>query len=402
MRVSVLSLGCKVNQAESLSIEADLRSIGWSVVNLKENPDFCVINTCSVTGSSDYQSRQLIRRAGNACSNVIVTGCYSELNRDFVSAMHGVTAVVSNSEKSNIAGMLSGLTSSNRLYLNSSSRSRHFIKVQDGCNNSCSYCVIPQARGHSRSVPVEDILKQVDAASATFNEVVLTGIHLGSYGYDLKPQVTLSELISICLHSTPVRRIRLSSLEVTEIDKEMLEILSDKRICKHLHIPLQSGDDRILKKMGRNYLTTDYSCKINQIQEVLPGVCIGTDVIVGYPGETEEEFQNTFELLQSLPISYIHVFPYSPRSGTKAAQLKAEADPLTIKERCAAVRGLSQAKKAAYMRSQVGETLDLLVEKVEDEHSVIGTTGNYLKARAISSGLSKKALVSVRVAAVDR
>lgn len=401
MRVSILTLGCKTNQAESASLEAGLRTMGWSIVDLKEKPDICVINTCSVTARTDYESRQLIRRAHNAGSRVIVTGCYSELNRDFVRSMEGVDQVVSNSKKAGLSHMLAGHPSGNGLGSSVSGKSRLFVKVQDGCNGKCSYCIIPMARGKSRSVETDSIVRQIDAASAIYNEVVLTAIHLGTYGYDLGPNVTLSYLIRQCLRNTSIGRIRLSSLEVNEVDEELLGLIQDERICKHLHIPLQSGDNRILEAMSRNYGRELYSEKILNIQKVIPSVSIGTDVIVGFPGESDREFQRTYDLIESLPVSYIHVFPFSARPGTRASQLKERVDPAVTKERCASMRSLSQRKRSVYMKEQVGERVDLIVEKVDGDRSVVGITGNYLRVRALDSDATPRDLVPVRLAGIE-
>ncbi len=402
MRVSLLTLGCKTNQAESSFLEADLRARGWSIVDLREKPDVCVVNTCSVTAKTDYQSRQLIRRAGNTGSRVVVTGCYSELNRELVMSMQGVSLVVGNSEKDSIAAVLTGDASGNGLSSLSLGRSRLFIKVQDGCNGACSYCLIPRARGRSRSLEPDAIVQQIQSAQTAYNEVVLTAIHLGTYGYDLNPNVTLSYLIRRCLNETSIPRIRLSSLEITEIDEDLLDLLQDTRICRHLHIPLQSGDDRILKAMNRNYTGEFFSAKLLDIHKLMPSASIGTDVIVGFPGETDVEFQNTFDLLQSLPISYFHVFPFSARPGTPASQIKERLASATVTKRCSLVRGLSERKKESYMREHIGKTLDLLVETREGPDCVIGTTGNYLKVRAITSHASPKDLVAVRIAGLDK
>ncbi len=400
MKVSFLTLGCKTNQAESSLLEVSLRDRGWNIVDLKEKPDVCVINTCSVTAKTDYQSRQLIRRAANAASKVIVTGCYAELSRDFVSSMDGVSLVVGNADKDNIDKMLAGEASGNGLGSSSSDKSRLFVKVQDGCNGSCSYCIIPKARGGSRSVEPDAIVQRIKSASTTYNEAVLTAIHLGTYGYDLKPKVTLSSLVRRCLDETSIRRLRLSSLEITEIDEDLLDLSRDDRICKHLHIPLQSGDGTILGDMNRNYSAAYFSDKLLYIHRVLPTSCIGTDVIAGFPGESEEAFFNTYRLLESLPISYMHVFPFSVRPDTAASKLKGRIDSSVTKERCDQLRRLSMRKRTEYMRRQIGKTLEVLVERKEGPNSVLGTTGNYLKVRAFISGAVPKDVVAVRIAGV--
>jgi threonylcarbamoyladenosine tRNA methylthiotransferase MtaB len=401
MKVSVLTLGCKANQAESHVIEASLRSQGCNIVQLNENPAFCVVNTCSVTSKSDYQSRQLIRRAHNAGSSVIVTGCYSELNKDAVKAMDGVTMVVDNDAKYNIASMVTGAPSCTTLGLTSCSKSRVFLKVQDGCNYACSYCIIPEARGRSRSIPIQEVVRQVDALSDAYSEVVLTGIHLGTYGYDLYPKVKLSDLLTAVFLKTRIRRVRLSSLEVREIDRDLLDLMREERLCKHLHIPLQSGDDRILTAMNRTYDSRGFLNGIGQLLKFVPDVSIGTDIIAGFPGETEAEFSNSMAFVESIPFSYIHVFPFSPRRGTKASEMCGRVDPTTKKRRCSVLRELGSRKKTGYMQSQVGKTLDLLIEEVDSEGAYLGTTGNYLKVRALLDSARARDIVPVRIAALD-
>jgi threonylcarbamoyladenosine tRNA methylthiotransferase MtaB len=381
-------------------MEAALRGMGWSVVDLDEGPDFSIINTCSVTGKSDYQSRQLIRRASSAGSKVIVTGCYSELNMDAVRSMEGVEMVVSNTEKGRIITMLAHGVSCNTLCYDGLRRCRFYLKVQDGCNHSCSYCLIPLARGRSRSMELEDVLSHVGTICENYRELVLSGIHLGTYGYDLRHKVKLSDLISAIISRTSVERIRLSSLEIGEIDDRLLEVCGDSRVCDHLHVPLQSGDDSILKAMNRNYDSKAFYDKLLSINQRLPKTSIGVDAIVGFPGETDKEFANTLNLLEALPISYIHVFPYSPRPGTVAASLPSQVKPLVKKERAAILREISAKKKNEYMRKQIGGILEVLVEDAYGPDTVTGITGNYLKVMVHESGATPKTIVPVRITGV--
>lgn len=400
MKVSVLTLGCKVNQAESSSIEAKLRTQGCSIAALKEKPDYCIINTCSVTSKSDYQSRQFIRRAHRAGSKIIVTGCYSELNKDAVRRMDGVMMVVDNSNKVNNINILAASGSCNTSDNVELARSRYFLKVQDGCNYSCSYCVIPKARGKSRSMKIDEVIAQINQVSHIYNEIVLTGIHLGIYGYDLLPKVKLSDLLKSILLYTSIRRIRLSSLEVNEIDNELIELIQDDRVCKHLHIPLQSGDDKILGIMNRNYNSKVFLDGFNYIYNRIPDISIGTDIIVGFPGEGEEEFENTRQFIEYLPFSYVHVFPYSVRKDTKAAEIGNGIESSVKKSRCTLIRALGTRKKIEYMQRQIGRILDPLIEKICDEDYVIGITGNYLKVKAFLNRPKLKSVVYVRIAEV--
>jgi threonylcarbamoyladenosine tRNA methylthiotransferase MtaB len=401
VKVAVLTLGCKANQAESFMIEAGLRAGGVEVVGLEEMPDYCVINTCSVTSKSDYQSRQIIRRAARAGSKVIVTGCYSELNKALVQSMDGVAEVVDSSKKDSISGKLSYHTSSYTLSRDSASRSRFFLKVQDGCNNSCSYCIIPAARGRSRSIPLQDVLEQINTVSGVYSEVVLTGIHLGTYGYDLCPKVSLADLVSAILLKTTLRRVRLSSIEIGEVTEQLLDLVADDRVCSHLHIPLQSGDDKILGLMNRRYTTRQFQDGISAIARRVPGIAIGTDVIIGFPGESKVEFENTLRFTEVLPLSYLHVFPFSGRPGTEAFRMPGAVDSATARGRCALLRAQGMRMKRAYMRDQIGRTVDALVEKAGPDSTIIGITANYLKVRASVDGCEPKDIVPVRIAHID-
>lgn len=397
MKAAVLTLGCKANQAESTTIEANLLSKGFEIVGLSEMPDICIINTCTVTSKSDYQSRQLIRRANRAGARVFVTGCYSELNKDAVFSMDGVERIVENNNKYHIINMITGVPADITLNHKQVSRSRLFVKVQDGCNYSCSYCTIPKARGRSRSIGLKTIIDQIERSSDTYNEVVLTGIHLGTYGYDLYPKLKLSNLVKSILNSTKIKRIRLSSLEINEIDEELLDLLYDARVCNHLHIPIQSGDERILGLMKRNYTIPAFIKGIDNITKKHPEISIGSDVIVGFPSETEGEFMNTYNLLDSWPFSYLHVFPFSKRPGTSAANLDQDIDHSTLGKRVSAVIALGKRKKRDYMCQQFGKTLDSLIEEVNDDGSCTGITGNYLRVRAVVENPVIKNIACVRI-----
>lgn len=400
MKVSILTLGCKANQSESTDMEFQLRSAGFSVVDLSEKPEVCIINTCSVTAKSDYQSRQLIRKASKS-SKVIVTGCYSELNKDEVSQMTNVLKVVPNDKKSLIINELVNNISINTLDY-SSGRSRYFFKIQEGCNFSCSYCIIPKARGRSRSLQPDEVIRKISEVSTFYKEVVLTGIHLGTYGYDLQPKLKLSGLIERILKETSIHRIRLSSLEIKEIDDQLLELLSDRRVCRHLHIPLQSGDDSILKRMRRNYNIADFFKGISKIFNMYPDVSIGTDVIVGFPGEGEEEFNNTLRIIESLPFSYLHVFPYSFRLGTEAVIMRPHICDHVKKQRASIIREIGNQKRLNYMRNQIGSILDVLIEKrIGDGY--VGLSSNYLRIRTASKNLTPREIVNIMVSnIVDR
>jgi threonylcarbamoyladenosine tRNA methylthiotransferase MtaB len=400
MKAAIFTLGCRVNQSESELIEGNLKSHGFSKVGLSEKPDYCIINTCSVTAKSDYQSRQLIRRAVRSGAKVIVTGCYSQLNAEDIAKIDSNIEIVGNVGKVRYINTIFNITSCNDISY--SSRSRPHVKIQDGCNYSCSYCIVPLARGKSRSVPLKAILKHIKSfVESGFQEIVLTGIHLGSYGYDFNPQLKLSQLIKTILKETNIHRIRLSSIEVKEVDDELIELLQSERICRHIHIPLQSGDDTILKLMNRTYSSKEFISTVEKILRYVPDICLGADVIVGFPGEGIIEFLNTKKVTEQLPLSYMHIFPFSPRPKTLAAQMNNRVAENEKKRRFIELNELNMVKRLSYISSQIGRALEIIVEDKHDDNSLLGTSSNYLKILTSACGASKKTCMNIRVTQAD-
>jgi threonylcarbamoyladenosine tRNA methylthiotransferase MtaB len=399
MKVSILTLGCRVNQAESAIIEGTLKQNGITIVTLKENPDYCIVNTCTVTAKSDYNCRQLIRRAAKAGAKVIVTGCYSQLRTDEAKGLPGIWKVIDNGNKLDVIDEI--ISYKSPLFYGYSSRSRPYLKVQDGCNFRCSYCSVPLARGKSISLAEDEVVERVRILEAAgYHEVVLTGIHLGSYGYDLPGNTTLKKLLGRLLNESSVSRFRLSSLEISEIDDEMIDIIAGERICKHLHLPLQSGSERVLKLMNRRYTLKTFAATVGKITAKVDNIALGSDIIVGFPGESEENFSETLNFVRNLPLSYIHVFPFSPRPGTTAAIMEGRLDGRTVKRRAQVLADVNRAKKRDYMARQLNRTLEMIVEEVE-EQGCIGTSGNYLRIRSRIPGDVKGSLVSVRPVAIE-
>ncbi len=395
MRVAILTLGCRVNQAESSVLEGTLKENGVTIVQLQDNPDVCIVNTCTVTAKGDYNSRQLVRRAARAGAGVIVTGCYSQLSPSEVRAIPGVSEVVDNRKKYDIVTMLTGRPAD--LVYNLSSRSRPHLKVQDGCNFKCSYCSVPLARGGSRSILPEEAIERAQAiGSSGHKEIVLTGIHLGSYGQDLKVKSNLNILLKRLLDETDIARFRLSSLEIGELNAELVEIMQNKRICNHLHLPLQSGSDKMLRLMNRQYDAAHYRDAIQFVADKVDNVSLGTDVIVGFPGEGDDEFNDTWHLINDLPFSYLHIFPYSVRPGTKAESMLATASKKVVAERLVSLRNLAALKKGSYMARQVGRGLDVIIEDSREGNLISGTSANYQKILVPAAGLIKGMLVYVR------
>ncbi|MEW6586153.1 MAG: tRNA (N(6)-L-threonylcarbamoyladenosine(37)-C(2))-methylthiotransferase MtaB [Nitrospirota bacterium] len=398
MKISILTLGCKVNQSESMLIEGALKRRGHSIVPLADHPDFCVVNTCTVTSKSDYQSRQLIRRALRSAVRVIATGCYVEIQPESVLSLDRSIRIARNRDKIHIINMIDNSCESTT-YTCHSTRARPYVKVQDGCNLSCSYCIVPKARGRSVSIPQDEVIEQILALEDRgYREVVLTGIHLGSYGYDLQPKVLLSHLLDAILKRTASIRLRLSSLELHEMTGDIIESLGHERICPHLHLPLQSGDDSILRKMNRQYTVREYRNVVERLMKIAPGVALGTDVIAGFPGEGQHEFNNTMAFLEEMPLAYMHIFTYSPRHGTKASQMTGQVSPCIKRQRHGALNRLNHGKKEIYWQAQIGKSLDIIIEETGEDGTATGTSGNYLRIRVMGNTQAVKSLVSVHVA----
>jgi threonylcarbamoyladenosine tRNA methylthiotransferase MtaB len=395
MKIAIQTLGCKVNQSESASIEGNLLKDEYEIVQSVDDADICIINTCTVTSKSDYQSRQLIRKSARSGAKVIVTGCYAQLKSDDLEHMEGVSRVIGNSEKNEIADIISHINGNGEkttlkvtgpdspLYRQTyhSTRSRAFLKIQDGCDKSCSYCSVKFARGKSRSLRVEDVVSSAqDMEKSGYREIVLTGVHIGSYGHDLRPVSSLPAIVEELSELCPETRFRLSSLEPGELHDDLLSILKRKNICSHLHIPLQSGSDNILKTMNRGYNTTKYKQVINRLITEYSDIAIGTDIIAGFPGETDEDFNNTMKFVDSIPFSYLHVFPYSRRPDTTAYSMEGQVGNSVKKIRVKKLIELGFNKKYHYLKKHVGTTLNVIIEKKSATHGLYNAiSDNYLK-----------------------
>ena len=398
MKVAVLTLGCRVNQSESSVIEGSLEESGITIVNLKDKPDYCVVNTCTVTGKSDYNSRQLIRRAAKAGAKVIVTGCYAHLKRNEINNIPGVIEVVDNTRKYDIVNLITGKESV--LVFSHFSRSRPHLKVQDGCNFRCSYCSVPLARGISKSVPLHEVLNRIRAIEECgYNEIVITGVHLGSYGKDLADKTSLKQLIKFILNTSNIIRIRLSSLEINEVDDELIELMQDIRLCSHIHLPLQSASDKILKLMRRKYTSSEFSAKLQNIFSKIDNISVGSDIIVGFPGEGDNEFMDTYNLLKAFPFAYLHVFPFSVRPNTDAGKMPDRVHNPLIKKRVERLIELSRDKKRSYFQKQVHGVLDVIIEEKDNDGQSLGTSGNYIKVSISAANAKKGSLVFVKILA---
>ncbi|MFC1837432.1 tRNA (N(6)-L-threonylcarbamoyladenosine(37)-C(2))-methylthiotransferase MtaB [Thermodesulfobacteriota bacterium] len=405
--VAIATLGCKVNQCESASFHENFTEKGYTVTPFSKGADIYVINTCAVTAKAAAQSRQLIRKAHrtNPHARVVVTGCYAQVDPEKIAEItSGSLCIVGNANKhqlveaalavpkgcSKCSGMkkfhyFNEISRQKKItplhYKGFAGRTRTFLKIQDGCNNFCTYCIVPHARGRSRSLTPEETVRQAMAFAAEgYKEIVLTGIHVGHYGLDLKPAGNLLEIIKKLLKKLPEIRFRLSSLEPTEVSYELLQFMADTdNFMNHLHIPLQSGSDTILNKMNRRYSVQQFMELVYNCREIIPDAAIGVDVLAGFPGETENDFLKTYELVASLPITYLHVFPYSKRPGTPAAKM-AKQVPAKIKEdRVAILRKLDHKKRMAFYTSRLGKVHHVLVESEKSASGLArGFTENYI------------------------
>lgn len=403
MKVAIVTLGCRTNQAESSSLSDEIQRAGHVIVDMRDSPDICIINSCSVTAKADAQSRQLVSRNLKQNRSVIITGCYAHLNHEYLtSAFPGIT-VVSNEKKRFLPSLLPPVSSEapGEHLAMVKPRHRPIVKVQDGCDNRCSYCIIPQARGGSRSRPLPDVLAEVAGReSEGFRELVLSGIHLGMYGKDMQNGTDLATLVEHILRGTQTVRIRLSSLEVQEIDDRLLELMQDRRICRHLHIPLQSASNSVLQRMNRSYDQAYYEKCLLNIQNKLKNTAIGTDVIVGFPQETAEEFHMTRAFLESHAFAYLHVFPYSRRSGTHADLMTGHVSEAVKKERVAVIKELGTNIKRRFMSSQIGQTVDVLIER-RDKSFCYGMSGTFFRVRvACAEKSAPGSIVPARIVGV--
>ncbi len=399
--VSVSTLGCKVNQFESEALIDALEQRAYTVVPFEEGADITIINTCTVTHRADFQSRQMVRRASrfNPNSLIIVTGCYPQVETDAFLKMTGVHYLLGNGEKSRIPDLLSlmqegklprvqvGNIQKERLFSDTPfhcfhRHTRAFLKIQDGCNAHCSYCIVPHARGRSRTLPPERVAQNLRLLKERgFKEVVLTGIHLGVYGLDLNPSFPLENLLRKLEKEETPERIRLSSIEPGDFSPELISALSQSRkICPHLHIPIQSGDDDILKRMYRDYDRSFLSDLVHRLHREISNLSIGADVIVGFPGETEEQFRHTYGLIESLPFSYLHVFPFSRRKGTPAFEFSGRVNEKEIKRRAEVMRELGKQKRQTFYRQFLNQELSVLVEgrKEKETGRCRGLSRNYI------------------------
>jgi threonylcarbamoyladenosine tRNA methylthiotransferase MtaB len=418
---SIENFGCRATEADAAALRRALLMDGLTPVPEHASADVVVLNTCTVTAAADSQAREAVRKIhrANPAARIVVTGCYAQRAPEELAAIEGVEWVVGNSHQAQIPEILRGPSATPNDFVSvaeledalslargpakiltgdifaqstvqiasaalmAGDRTRPILKIQDGCNNRCSYCVIPFVRGRSRSLPSDEVLREAWAlCDAGAKEIVLSGINLGSYGRDLSPRAELAAVVQRILEETALDRVRFSSIEPQDVTQDFVALVaSSPRIARHFHVPLQSGCDRILRAMHRRYRTGHYAERLHLIRRMLTDAAIGADVIVGFPGETDAEFRETLEFIARLPFTYLHVFSFSERPGTAAAALGERVPTQTIRERARALRELSQRKSAEFRAAQAGQTARALTLNRGGDAWTEALTGNYLKVQ---------------------
>ena len=418
-KVAVTTLGCKVNQYESASFISSFLEQGLEVVPFSRPADIYVINSCAVTSRAGAQTRRMIRRAlrTNPEARIVVTGCYAQVaSQEVLGLSDQPICIVGNGNKHLLVDIaLSNKLCDLEIYMGdirrkkelcdlpinrTTGRTRAFLKVQDGCDNFCTYCIVPYARGRVRSLAAEKVLAQVAIfAREGYRELVLTGIHVGTYGQDLSPASSLLQLVKQIIRQPNELRYRISSLEPGEISNEMLRVVADsEKFMPHFHLPLQSGDPTVLKRMNRRYTVAQFVRVVEKISKILPEAAIGLDLLVGFPGEDEEMFQSTVALVEKLPVSYLHVFPYSRRPGTVADRMPHQVLARVKNERVALLRELDHKKRTAFYSRQLGSVRQVLAEGKKNQFKMMkGFTENYVPVffQAPSSMVNEIAAVKI-------
>ena len=428
-RIAIPTFGCKANQADTAALRDGIHQVLGDVefVSTDEASDVILINTCTVTHTADSDARQMIRRLKrkNPDARVVVTGCYAQTDRETLEAIPEVDHVIGNVHKSAIPNLIEQVLAGQSPKLDfkrtgsrewnptlrdasairtlQKGRTRPFLKVQDGCDYVCSFCIIPQARGKSRSIPLPQVAQECrEYIGLGAQEIVLTGIHLGHWGKDLQPKRRFGAMVRELLSETTEARFRISSLEPNEVDSDVLDLVANHpRICPHLHVPLQSGDNGTLARMRRVYRTSWYEKIIQRFSEALPFGAWGIDVMVGFPGETEQAFDNTVQFLQNIPFTYLHVFPYSVRKNTEAATMPLQVDPQEKKARVQILTKLSNTHRQRHLEKNIGRDGRVLVEEKRQQGLLRGYTENYVPVLFDGPDTMKNQIVPIALTDAD-
>lgn len=415
-RIAFTTLGCKVNLYDSEAMAELFAEKGYEIVDFDEAADIYVINTCTVTNFGDKKSRQMIRRARrqNKNSIIVATGCYAQVMPETVAGIEGINIVIGTKDRSKVVEIVEAYKAENgvvntvtdikeekefeRLKVSRlKDRTRAYIKIQEGCNRYCTYCIIPYARGPVRSRKPEDIIDEVKTlAENGFKEVVLTGIHVASYGIDLE-NITLADIIEKVHCVDGIERIRFSSMEPKAVDDEFVERMARlEKVCEHYHLSLQSGSDNTLKKMNRRYTAQEYEAACKRLRRIFPDVAITTDIIVGFPTETDEDFNESYDFAERVKLSKIHVFPYSPKTGTPAAKIRPQVSPEVKSERSHKMLELSNRLNREFMSEYINKPMEVLFERFENGYYE-GHTRNYIKVLCKSERNLANELVTVKL-----
>lgn len=415
-RVFFLTLGCKVNWYETEAMQKLFEAAGYEIADEISSASVVVVNTCTVTAVSSQKSRQMIRRAAGANKNcvLVVVGCYAQSEPDTISKIDGVDVIIGTKDRTRVVEFVeSALANRGDKILrvgnvedigdfeelpHTPHRTRAFLKIEDGCNNFCAYCIIPYVRGRVRSRSLESIRAECLALKAAgYKEIVLTGIHIGAYGRDFKNKITLVDAVKTVLDAANPLRLRLGSIESAEMTDELIDLLkNDARLCNHVHLPLQSGSDEILRAMRRPYTTKNFAELTARLVKEIPEISIGTDLIVGFPGETDEHFAETLDFISKQPFSKIHVFPYSARAGTVAAAMPNQIPPQIKKFRAARALEVSRAKVQDFSARLIGKTVDIIAETSE-RGLVDGLTKNYVRVYLPDDNIALGEVVTAKV-----
>ncbi len=410
MRFAIATLGCKVNQYDSAIIESRLGARGLERREFNEPADVYIVNTCTVTDRADSESLRIARRARrlNPDARIVMTGCLAQASPATLERHREVDAIVGLGRLDDLERAVLGNTTERVMVSNLrkerapielrgvtlAGHSRAFLKLQEGCDQFCTFCIVPFSRGMSRSVEPRRIVAAIDELDARgFKEVILSGVHLGGYGKDLDPPVELADLLEMLAERSPIERIRISSLDPEELSDRIIDIIAhSEKICPHLHLPLQAGEDGTLARMRRRYDTAYFRDRVERVLAAMPDAGIGTDIIVGFPGETPADFERSFSFLGELPLSYFHVFPYSVRAGTTAAKLPGKVAAAEIKRRGAMMRELGEHKREGFAGRFVGQRLKVLLEEITEDGELGGYSRNYVRVstRGAASQLNRE------------